>query len=202
MNSTKSDRLRFAVINFRQMQGLRQAVLGAFIAVVCGPLFLENSFGLKLTAVLVIPGLIGLYFAWTAIERYYARRVGHIEQQPPGTMRSILTIFFTSVGPFLIHPGSLQSMAAYMKGFSPAWWIGCTYLGLIVMTRRRWYYLPFALLFLLLGVWRSSTSDIEVMGRIDVLFLAMLPVSMIITGILDHFYLLNSFARSGENRDA
>jgi hypothetical protein len=197
-----ASRLRFVVANFRQMQGLRQVALGLCILGVCAPLFLETSLGLRLTGILIVPGLIGLFFALDAVNTYYERRVGYIETKPPGAMRSILTIFLTSVGPFLIHPGSLGSFGAYMQGFSSAWWVGCIYLGIVVRTRRRWYYLPFGAFFLLLGVWRSGTANLEVWAKIDKLLLGMLPVAMIITGLLDHFYLLRTFPGSGEARDA
>jgi hypothetical protein len=195
-----ASRLRFAVANFRQLQGLRQAALGLLILVVCSPLLMENALGVTLSAILLVPSLIGLYFASEAIGAYYGRRIGQIEPAPPGPMRAMLTIFLISFGPMLIHPGSLSSFQAYMHGFSSAWWIGCIYLGIVVRTRRRWYYLPFGALFLLLGAWRSSTTDLDVWSTVDRLVLAMLPAAMIVTGLLDHFYLLRTFPRT-ESRD-
>jgi hypothetical protein len=196
-----ANRLRFAVANFRQLQGLRQAALGLLILMVCSPLLMENAFGATLAGILLAPALIGFYFASGAIAAYYEQRIGRVEPVPTGPMRAALTIFLISFGPMLIHPGSLSSFQAYMHGFSSAWWIGCIYLGFVIRTRRRWYYLPFGALFLLLGAWRSSTADLDVWSTVDRLVLLTLPAAMIITGMLDHLYLLRSFPRT-ENRDA
>jgi hypothetical protein len=199
MEAINSGRLRFAVSNFKQMQGLRQVAIGAFVLVVFVPVLRQGD--LTYIGIVLIPALAGLIYALKRINVYYERRIGHLEQRPPGTARSILTILFTSVIPFGVHPGSLTSAAAYMKGFSPEWWLGCLFLGVVIMTRRRWYYLPFAGLLLALGWWRGSTADIDVMGRIDEWFLVVLPVALVVTGIFDHLYLLHTFRPVTEERN-
>ena len=199
MEAIDSGRLRFAVSNFKQMQGLRQVALGVFILVVFTPVLRQGD--LTWIAISVIPAVVGLIYALKRINTYYERRIGHMEQAPLGPARRILTILFSSVIPFAVHPGSLSSAAAYMKGFSPEWWLGCLFLGVVIMTRRRWYYLPFAGLLLALGAWRSSTGDIDVMGRIDEWFLVVLPVALVVTGIFDHLYLLHTFRPVTEERN-
>ncbi len=191
MEVINSGRLRFAVSNFKQMQGLRQVALGVFILVVFAPVLIRGD--LTWIAISVIPAVVGLIYAEKRINAWYEGRIGHMEQTPLGTARSILTILFTSVIPFGVHPGSLISVTAYMKGFSPEWWLGCLFLGVVIMTRRRWYYMPFAGLLLALGWWRGSTADIDVMGPIDKWFLVVLPATLVITGLLDHFYLVHTF---------
>jgi hypothetical protein len=191
MEAIDSGRLRFAVSNFKQMQGLRQVAMGAFVLVVFAPVLRQGD--LTYIGIVLLPALAGLFYALKGINTYYERRIGHMEQRPPGTARAILTILFTSVIPFGVHPGPLTSVSAYMKGFSAEWWVGCLFLGVVIMTRRRWYYLPFAGLLLALGWWRSSTADIDVMGRIDQWFLVVLPATLVITGILDHLYLMHTF---------
>lgn len=191
MEAINPGRLHFAVSNFRQLQGLRQVAMGAFVLVVFTPVVWTGD--LTWIAIAVVPALAGLYYALKRINTLYERRIGHIEQKPLSTTRSILTILFSSVIPFGVHPGSLTSAAAYMKGFSPEWWLGCTFLSVVISTRRRWYYLPFAALLLALGAWRSSTADIDVMGRIDVSLLLILPAILVVTGLLDHLYLMHTF---------
>jgi hypothetical protein len=198
METIDSGRLRFAVSNFKQMQGLRQVALGAFVLVVFAPVLRQGD--LTYIWIVLIPALAGLFYALKRINVYYERRLGHVEETPPSPARRILTILFSSVIPFGVHPGSLTSMAAYMKGFSPEWWVGCLFLGVVIMTRRRWYYVPFAALLLALGWWRGSTGDIEVMGRIDEALLILLPVALVVTGIFDHLYLVHTFRPVKEER--
>jgi len=114
-------------------------------------------------------------------------------------VRGLLTVFFSSVMPFGVHPGSLTSGAAYMKDFSAEWWAGCLFPGVVIMTRRHGYYLPFAGLLLALG--GSRTGDINVIGPIDSSLLVILPVALVVTGIFDHLYLVQTFRPVTEERN-
>ena len=142
-----------------------------------------------------------MIYALKRIDAYYEWRIGHIEQRPPGTGRAVLGILFNSVIPLCLHPGSLTSAGAYMRGFNAEWWCGCMFLGVVIMTRRRWYYLPFAGLLLALGAWKSTTGSMETMGLIDEWFLVIFGVAMIVTGLADHFYLMHTFPSPRESPD-
>jgi hypothetical protein len=199
MEAIDSGRLRFAVSNFKQMQGLRQVAMGAFILVVFAPVLRQGD--LTYIGIVLIPALAGLFYALKRINIYYERRIGHMEQRPPGTAQGILTILFTSVIPFCVHPGSLESVGAYMDGFNSEWWCGWMLLGVVILTRRRWYYLPFAGLLLALGGWRSSTEDIDVMRRLDESLHVIFPAALVVTGIFDHLYLVHTFRSVTEARN-
>src|ERR1700733_12120124 len=131
MKAIDSGRLRFAVSNFKQMQGLRQVAMGAFILVVFAPVLRQGD--LTYIGIVLIPALAGLFYALKHINIYYERRIGHMEQRPPVTAIGILTIPFTSVIPFCVHPGSLESVGAYMAGFNSEWWCGWMLLGVVIL---------------------------------------------------------------------
>ena len=195
------DRLQYAVANFKQLQGLRMAAVGVFILIVFFPW--RRPGDLTISGILLLPGIAGLIFALKRIGAWYEARFGHVEVKSPGVWQTVLAVSCLGVLPWLLHPGSLKSVPEYMKGFTFQWWMGWFFVGVAMVDRRRWYYLPFGLLFCILSFLKTHGVELKAInGGLDGLFTIVLGVAYIATGLADHFYLLHTLPGLGDERHA
>lgn len=188
MDANELNRLRFVAANFKQIQGLRMVAFGVFFLLVFFPWRRQGD--LTVSGILLLPAIAGLIFALRRIGNWYERRFGHIEHRSSVTSPLVLWGLVLILLPVLLHPGSLKSISAYMYDFNVEWWFGCVFASAAAASRARWYYLPFGLASMALGVWKSSGGDIQINQGIDGLWAVLAGVAFIATGLADHLLLL------------
>jgi hypothetical protein len=138
--------------------------------------------------------LLGIF--WLLIGRHYERRFGHVQ--------AWTLPWYWGYGQSPVRQGLfwiatiLVSLAAArmldMSVFTSGWLLGCIFAGFFVLEDRPWYYLPFALLFLVLAVLNRTPHH-----SLLLLEVWLLPFAFIITGLLDHWVLVRALPGAPAN---
>jgi hypothetical protein len=185
-NVTVPGRHRFLASDFLTLQGLSQVAVGLILLLVHAASELNNAWDIWLFPAAVV--LIGIA-SWR-VGVYYERRFGHVEPRTrPG--------FWGSGQPFLRRmlfwvPAMLVFLALpKIFNISPAGLLlGLVFVGLFVTENRPWYYLLFSLpFFIMAGVGNTSRDEIRLVS----VQVWLIPLALIVTGILDHLRLVQSF---------
>ena len=175
METVDVGRLKFVASNLGVLWGLRQTAVGAFLLLAVAIFRFGPEWSYWLTPLLIIPAV----FSVRRINAYYGSTFGKIEVGTCSPTRSILYILF---GPVL---AIVLMMIPPREG--PIRSMGCTLIAYFFRTGKRWYYAVFGAMILGLSFWPGLDPWVAMKT-----YFWLLPLIAIVTGLLDHFLIVNS----------